>query len=60
MDHEFRKLRISVEDTDALNDVTMIKFISLTSNRNLISNKRRKSIWKLFVNDLVEFFSTGE
>jgi hypothetical protein len=58
VDHKLCKFRVPIEDTDALDDVAMIKFISLAGKRNLLSNKFWKPIWKLFVNDQVEFVST--
>jgi len=58
MDQKFRKFRVSIEGTNTLDDVAMIKFISLTSECELLSNKLWKSIWKFFVNDLVEFVGT--
>lgn len=52
------KFRVSIEGTNTLDDVTMVKFVSLTGECKLLSNKLRKSIWKLFVDDLVEFIGT--
>jgi len=58
VDQKFCKFRVSIEGTNTLDDVAMIKFVSLTSECKLLSNKLWKSIWKLFVNDLVEFIGT--
>ena len=55
VNQKFCKFWVPIEGADALDNVAMIEFIGLAGECNLLSNKIWKPIWKLFVNDLVEF-----
>ena len=54
------KLWVSIENANTLDYVAMIKLISLTIKRDLLPKKFWKSVWKLPVDDLVEFINTCE
>ena len=56
MGQKWRKLWMSIEHTDTLDDVSVVKLKFLSRNLNLLPNKLRKSVWELFVDYLVEFF----
>ena len=58
MEQKFCEFWVSVEDTNALDYVTVIKFGSLASERDLLSNKLGEPIRKLLVDDLIEFVGT--
>ena len=54
---KFHKFRVSIEDTDALEYVAMVKLVNMAAKCELLSNKFWKSIWKLLVDDPVKFIS---
>ena len=60
MGEKFSKLRVSIEGSNALNYITMIKFIGLAGKRKLLLNKLRKSIRELPVNDPIELIGVRE
>ena len=53
MDQIFRKFRVPVENTNALEYITMIEFVCFTSDGKLFWDKLRKSIWQFSVGDPV-------
>lgn len=60
VDQKFCQFWAFVEDMDALEHVTRIKLIGLARERKLLLNEFLESVWKLPVDDLIEFVGVRE
>ena len=52
------KFWVSIQDTDTLCYIAMVKFVGLAGECNLFSVKFRESIWQFFVDDCIEIIGT--
>lgn len=54
MGQKLRQLRISVEHADTLDDIPVVEFVLLTSDRDFLTDKLREPIREPFVDDAVQ------
>ena len=55
---KLREIWIPIEHADTLDDIPMVELIFLTRDCDFFPDKLGKPIWKLFVNNAVEFLCT--
>ena len=52
------EFRVSIEHTNTLDDIPVIKFVLLARNCNFLPDKLGKPIRELFIDDAIQFLCT--